>query len=247
MKIISIIIATYNAGKTLSKCLDSILLQKCDEVELLIIDGGSKDNTLNIIEESKNKVDFALSEPDKGIYDAWNKGIKQARGQWIMFVGADDELMPDAIDNYLNILLTHNTESIDYICAQNELVSYDNNFLKKIGKEPSWSRMRYDMAPAHVASLHNKQTLFGQVGLFNLQFHICADYELLLRKKNNLKYLFFPEFTMAKMQEGGMSTSLKAVLETYKIRKYHKTISPILNLVVLVKYLLGYKLYKFHK
>ena len=87
---ISIIIATFNAELRLSRCLDSIISQKTEEIELLIIDGGSVDGTLKLIDSYKGCIDFVLTEKDNGIYDAWNKGIRQAKGEWIMFLGADD-------------------------------------------------------------------------------------------------------------------------------------------------------------
>ena len=99
---ISIIIATWNAEKTLRRCLDSIIPQLTDETELIIIDGGSKDSTNEIINSYGNNVAVHLSEPDKGVYDAWNKGIKTSHGEWIMFIGADDTLCPNAIQVYNN-------------------------------------------------------------------------------------------------------------------------------------------------
>ena len=100
---ISIVIATYNAGKTLCNCLNSIVTQLTDDVELVIIDGGSRDNTNSIIESYGSQIAYHISEPDKGIYDAWNKGVKKAKGDWIMFVGADDVLLPEAIQTYLEV------------------------------------------------------------------------------------------------------------------------------------------------
>lgn len=246
-KEISIIIATYNAEKTLEKCLNSIVCQKNDNVELLIIDGGSKDKTVEIVEKYKGSVDYLVSEPDKGIYDAWNKGIAQAQGKWLMFVGADDELLPDAIATYIHVI-NNNPEigSYDYICAHNDYIAFDGRLIKKIGTEPEWKKMKYYMSAAHVGSLHNKRNLFDEVGVYDLTYRICADYELLLRKREKLKYLFITD-TIAKMKEGGMSMSLKAIIETYKIREKHKTLSLIINVVVLIKTILLYRLYKYHK
>lgn len=109
---ISIIIATYNADKTLQRCLYSIALQKTEDIELLIIDGKSKDNTLEIIQKNKAIINFWLSETDKGIYDAWNKGIKLARGKWIMFLGADDMLLEGSMAFYLDYL--RHEPNLDY-------------------------------------------------------------------------------------------------------------------------------------
>lgn len=157
---ISIIIATFNAAKTLQRCLDSIVPQLTDEAELILVDGGSKDSTNEIIDSYGDKIAVHISEPDKGIYDAWNKGVKVAHGNWVAFIGADDTLLPNAIQNYLNaIRLTPVIDSYDYICAHNEYVDLNGKLLKVLGEKPVWSRMRKYMAAAHVASLHNKHNL----------------------------------------------------------------------------------------
>ena len=245
---ISIIIATYNAGKTLGQCLESIIPQKGEEIELIIIDGNSTDNTLSIIKQYQEHIDYYISELDKGIYDAWNKGIIASSANWIMFLGADDELKPGALNDYINYISgTEDIDSFDYICAQNEYVRFDGSFIKIIGKEPSWKNMRYYMAAAHVASLHNRKKLFDEVGLYNTQYSICADYELLLRKRDVLKYRFLPGHIMAKMREGGKSMSSRALFQTFQIRKEHHTLTGIINLVTLLKSLLFYKFYNYTK
>ena len=246
MKKITIIIATYNAGKTIERCLDSVIPQKELGVELIIIDGKSNDDTLDKINKYNLYIDYLLSEGDKGIYDAWNKGIKMSTGEWLMFIGADDELMPNAISIYMGYLnCVRGIGRYDYICAHNNYIHKDGTYIKTIGMEPSWNNMRRYMSAAHVGSLHNRN-LFGQVGTFDNSFSICADYELLLRKHENLKYLFIPE-TIAKMKEGGMSMSLKAIIETFKIRKKHQTVNIIVNCMIMIKSILFYKLYNFHK
>ena len=240
---ISIIIATYNAEKTLERCLNSIAPQKNEEIELIIIDGSSTDNTLNIIRSHESIIDFYISERDKGIYDAWNKGIEKATGEWIMFIGADDVLLPDALPQYMNII--HNTpkiENYDYICANNEFIGKDGKILKIMGEAPSWNKMRRYMAAAHVASLHNKKNLFEKVGSYNIEYKICADYELLLRKRDKLKFIFKP-IHIAQMQVGGMSFSTKAIKETYLIRKRHQSVSAISNALLFLRDWLGFKIF----
>lgn len=234
-KIISIIIATYNASRTLKKCLDSIIPQLSENCELIIIDGKSTDNTVEIIKSYSKYITYYISEKDKGIYDAWNKGIKKANGKWIMFIGSDDKLLPNSISSYLKIInIQENINTYDYICANNEYLDKCGKLIKKIGNEPKWSFMKKKMNAAHVASLHNKQLLFNTIGLYNTRYKICADYELLLRKKDKLKYLYLPN-TIAQMQIGGMSFSLKAIIETYYIRKQHQSVSLILNYILLFK------------
>jgi len=92
---ISIIIVTYNAAKTLQACLDSIYRQKYPAIEIVLIDGKSTDGTVDIIQHNAYKLGYWISEKDAGIYDAINKGVKSATGQWLYFLGADDELLDD--------------------------------------------------------------------------------------------------------------------------------------------------------
>ena len=244
---ISIIIATWNAAKTLNRCLDSIVPQLTNETELIIIDGGSKDNTNEIIDSYGNQVSVHITEPDKGIYDAWNKGVKNAKGDWVMFIGADDILLPNAINSYLEAIRnTPNVNSYDYICAHNEYVDMKGKLLKILGGKPTWSKMRRSMIAAHVASLHNRSNLFEKIGGYNLNFKICADYELLLRKKSKLKALMIPAH-IARMTVGGMSFSTKAIIETYKIRELHHSLPSIVNKLLFIKDWIAFKLFIFRK
>ncbi len=92
---VSIIIVTFNAAVTLQKCLDSIYRQTYPFLDIIIIDGCSKDGTVNILKENSAKIVFWKSEPDKGIYDAMNKALAYIKGEWVYFLGADDELFAD--------------------------------------------------------------------------------------------------------------------------------------------------------
>lgn len=243
MKTITIIIATYNAERTLDRCLQSIVPQLTNECELILIDGNSKDGTNKIIESYRNNISYTISEPDKGIYDAWNKGIRIAQGKWIAFIGADDILLPDAINIYLNtIRQTPVIDSYDYICAHNEHVDNKGKLVKVIGGAPKWKTFKRTMNAAHVASLHNKFNLFEKIGYYDLAFKICADYELLMRKKEKLKYLFISDH-IAKMQIGGMSFSTKAIIEAYKIRDKHNSCSKVINCILFLRDYVAFKLF----
>ena len=90
---VSIIIVTYNASNTLQRCLDSVFKQEYPNLELVIIDGESNDNTVEIIKANKEKIHFWTSEKDEGIYDAMNKGLEKITGEWVYFLGADDQLL----------------------------------------------------------------------------------------------------------------------------------------------------------
>lgn len=245
--LISIVIATYNAGKTLRTCLESIIPQLTRDAELIIIDGGSKDGTNDIIASYGENVSYTISEPDKGIYDAWNKGVKVAKGDWVAFVGADDVLLPNALNAYLDCIKgTPDVNSYDYICALNEHVDENGKILKILGGKPVWNIYRRQMNAAHVASLHNRRNLFETIGEYDLQFKICADYDLLLRKRDKLKSIFIPVH-IARMKVGGMSFSIKAIKETFIVRKKNKSIPLIFNCILFLINIVAFKLFIIRK
>ncbi|WP_045460512.1 glycosyltransferase [Vibrio hyugaensis] len=93
--VLSIVIVTFNAGKTLRKTLDSILDLNLESIEVVVIDGDSSDDTLKILEEYKVLINYAVSEIDQGIYDAMNKGVGLSKGRYVYFLGADDLLLTD--------------------------------------------------------------------------------------------------------------------------------------------------------
>jgi glycosyltransferase involved in cell wall biosynthesis len=244
--LISIITATYNASHTIEELISSIIPQKNNKIEFIIVDGASTDNTISIIKKYEKNIDHLISEPDNGIYDAWNKGIKNANGVWIMFLGADDILMPNALSEYLNLINSKQLSTYDYISANNEYIDNSGKLLKILGKSANWSNMRKTMSAAHVGSLHNKTNLFNQVGFYNLSYKICADYELLLRKKDTFQCYFLNK-RIAQMKVGGVSFTLKAIYETFKIRREHKTIPILYNYFLLIRDIIAFELFKFRK
>lgn len=214
MKSISIIIATYNAEKYLQNCLNSIISQKNNAIEIIIIDGGSKDNTIQIIKKNQQNITYWISEPDKGIYDAWNKGISVSTSNWIMFLGADDKLTENALNKYQDFLSTNDNENLEYISSKMRIIDVNGKFIRIKGWPWNWPIILKETTIAHPGSLHSKR-LFEKYGLYNLNYKIVGDTELLLRSKNNLKYAFMSDVTV-EMQEGGVSDSVHAIIERYK-------------------------------
>ncbi|NVN91132.1 MAG: glycosyltransferase [Desulfuromonadales bacterium] len=243
--IISVIIATFNAAKTLRNCLESIVTQKNECIELLVIDGGSTDGTPNILEEYSSQIDVIVSEHDHGIYDAWNKGIINSHGEWIMFIGADDTLEHSAFEKYFEFLNRHKIADIDFISAKYLYIGRAGQVLKVFGVPWSWEQFRRKMTVAHVGSLH-RRALFHDVGLYDLQFRICGDYELLLRKKERLRTLFMDEI-IARMAMGGASYSMNGLRETHHIQHLYSGVSPVnLKAIHLWQILLFWRHYLLH-
>lgn len=242
---ISIIIATYNAGKVLQRCLDSIRSQKTDEVELLIIDGDSKDDTIAIVNKNSDIVDYCKSEKDLGIYDAWNKGIKASTGEWIQFLGADDKLRPNAIEIYQNYLESHDVKELDVISGKSYLINDSDEIVGSFGKSLAWKDMRHNMLISHGSTLHKREFVLKN-GLFSLDYKICADYEFFVRYGNKIKADFIDEY-LINFRVGGASDSIRAIRETFSIRQRYHSISCLMNLFYFAKGLLGYNLHKILK
>lgn len=120
----SIIIATFNAAKTLNKALDSVLNQTYQNWECIIVDGASKDDTINIVKEyvQKDTRFRYISEPDKGIYDAFNKGWEMAKGDWIYYLGSDDILLPNGLESLIKGTDTNSYDIIygNVICQKKQ-------------------------------------------------------------------------------------------------------------------------------
>lgn len=236
-KKISIILATYNAENTIKRCIDSIICQKSDEIELLVIDGCSKDKTMDILRSYGEIIDILKSESDKGVYDAWNKALRMANGEWIMFLGADDYFLPDIMEFYLDFLRRkENVNSIDLICARCQLVDANGKYLGSFGAPYKWSEFVDKMEISHGSTLHNCK-LFKEIGEFDINFKICADYEFLLRKKMNSLFIEREVFVM---QVGGMSNSVKGLFDAYRVKQHSNLVSLHRNLYYLIKGFCGY-------
>lgn len=202
---ISIIISTLNAGDCLQGCLDSIKKQTIVP-QLIVIDGGSEDETITIIKKNSDIISFWSSEADQGIYDAWNKGLKQAQNDWIYFLGADDRFYAD------NVLFEVSQFLVKI--APEQLLAYGNIcFVDKRGKQKivgsPWKEIsksfQYRNTIPHQGVFHRKE-LFAKHGNFDLTFKIAGDYALLIKEvvENPPQYLDVPPISY--MHAGGVSS-----------------------------------------
>ena len=214
--LVSIVIATYNSAKTLRRCFDSIIPQLKEDCELIVIDGGSKDGSLGIINEYTNSIAYTISEPDKGVYDAWNKAIVKSHGEWITFIGSDDKMLPGALDLYRKFLELHGSD-YDIVTGKVHFVSEDGKLIKDLGEPFDWLKLvkrKYNLA--HPGMLHNRKC-FERFGMFDLRYKICGDTEFLQRLGPDVKAGFIDEF-LVNMQIGGLSGGWKTFWESFLIR-----------------------------
>lgn len=238
----SIVTASYNSEKTITDTITSVLNLDFKDFEYIIIDGNSSDGTLEIIKsfvpkfETKGVPYKFISEKDKGIYDAWNKGIALSEGQWISFLGSDDSYLQNALQLYFNEI--NKNEVINYISSQVNLTNEKGEILSIIGKKYVWYNVITDINIAQVGSFH-KRELFEKVGLFSNEYKIVGDLDFYIRCKEDIHPGYFKTIT-ANMQNGGVSnqiyTALKEALQvklkygyTSKWFSYYKFYSSLIK------------------
>ncbi|HCQ28921.1 MAG TPA: glycosyl transferase [Flavobacteriales bacterium] len=208
MKKISIITVCYNSQDTLEDTIQSVLNQDYQNIEYIIVDGKSTDNTLKIIEKYQDKITKVISEPDKGLYDAINKGIKNASGEIVGIINSDDVLAYKSAVS--DIAQTFEQQNCDAVYA--DLVYVKQNNLNSITRK--WisgnykhGKFLWGWMPPH-PTFYAKKSLFEQYGYYSLQLKSAADYELMLRfiHKHKISLGYLPK-TLVKMRVGGMSNA----------------------------------------
>lgn len=212
---ISVITATWNSQQTVADTLHSLDSQSYENIEYLVIDGASTDKTLDIVKSHGNRVDRVISEPDKGIYDALNKGIEAATGDVVGFLHSDDVYANN--DVLKTIAETFTRENVDAIYGDLDYVSKDkNDKLIRHWKSHPFKRkkLRYGWMPPH-PTFYMKTNRYRELGGFDLRFKISADYDSLLRYlwKNSVSVAYIPE-VLVKMRLGGASNrSIKNIIQ----------------------------------
>ena len=228
---LSIIIATYNSGKTLNSTLNSLLNQTYKEFEVIIVDGLSKDNTVSIIKEYESKFlemnipYFWNSEADTGIYDAWNKALNKVNSLWIAFLGSDDIYYPNALEVYNQEINKHS--NINYISSRVKLIDKNNKTVKIIGEPYNYKQMKRYMDIAHVGSFHHID-LFQKCGNFNTQYKIVADYDFFLRCDKEIKSAYINSVTTKMLNSGVSNQNVTVVFkEVLKVQLAQNKISKL--------------------
>jgi glycosyltransferase involved in cell wall biosynthesis len=208
---ISVITACYNSADTIGDTLQSVISQDYAEIEYIIIDGASKDNTLEVVNRYKDRIAKIVSEKDNGIYFALNKGIQLATGDIVCILHADDIFAhPSILSNIAGRFQNSGAE-----CVYGDLVYVDRNDTNRVTR--NWrsgiykpGMFRKGWMPPHPAFFLRKE-VYNRFGTFDTTFKTAADYELMLRmlEKHGVSVAYLPEI-IVKMRVGGMSNvSLK--------------------------------------
>lgn len=212
---ISIVTVTYNAAKTIAGTLRSVASQNYPDIEHILIDGASSDATMSIVEQHRNSLSHVLSEPDRGIYDAMNKGIALCTGDVIGLLNGDDIYAYNT--TITRIASAFSDTTIDMVYGDAEFVrpQQPNVPIRRYSSANfSPARIAWGWMPAH-PTLFLRRNIYERFGGFRSEFRIAGDFEFVARVFNNekLNYRYLPE-VLVRMQLGGASTGgLRSTLQ----------------------------------
>lgn len=228
----SIIIPTYNSAKTLDKTLVSIAAQTYRNLEVIVMDGGSKDTTIQLVNTFKDRIPNLnwFSEPDDGIYDAMNKGLAKVSGEWVLFLGSDDTFYQE--DVLQNVVAEMNQKKASKVFYGNAKIIGDTGWASDgdIYDGPFDLPKLLNQNICHQAIFYDAQFITSVIGLFNLNYPKSSDWDFNLRcwAKAPFEYM---DIIVANFAAGGFSTQstdktltnefLDNVLNYFKIDLFH--------------------------
>ncbi|WP_454803212.1 glycosyltransferase family 2 protein [Mucilaginibacter phyllosphaerae] len=198
---VTIITTVLNAVSTIEQTICSVIDQSYNNIEYLIMDGGSTDGTLEVIRRYQDKIDLVISEPDKGIADGFNKGIAKATGEWIGLINADDWYTPDAVK-----VMMSNIDRNDDVCCGNLLLIGDNGYSRIKKSKIGW--LNYGMYVMH-PTCFVKKNVYQSVGGYDPAFSIAMDFDMFLRIKRHRFTTKYVNEHIACMRTLGVSNDVK--------------------------------------
>ncbi len=214
-----------NNVKTLKRCIESIVSQSYPHKKLIVMDGGSTDGSIALLDSYRNKITYYESQPDRGIYHAWNKALKHSQGEWFCFLGADDYFWDKKVLSNLSPYLKQAQDaSVRIVYGKVAKVDAVGNTLKLEGKP--WKKIRWQMRHGmplglpHPGLMHH-QTLFEEHGVFDESFKIAGDYEYLLRELKDNTAMYVDDIVTVGHEVAGLAdkSKLAAQIEVAKARR----------------------------
>jgi glycosyltransferase involved in cell wall biosynthesis len=202
---LSLVTVVYNAQDTIGQCIESVINQNYPNLEYIIVDGGSADNTLNIINQYRQHIHILVSEPDQGIYDAMNKGIRLATGQVIGMLNADDRFADNEV--LKSLASAFEQQGAEAVYGDLDIVNQEQRIIRKWRSRPcKKNSFNTGFMPPH-PTFYCKRELFEKLGLYSLDYGSAADYELMLRFMHlNKVKSFYQQKVLVKMLTGGVSS-----------------------------------------
>ncbi len=224
LPIVTVVTVCYNAAATIKKTLESVCSQDYPNLEHLIIDGNSKDGTLEIVKANSFKGTRVISEPDKGIYDAMNKGWQRAQGSIVGFLNADDHFADDTvISHVVGMLNDHPNSAWGFGITQ--CLNTENGVSVNLGQPPplkmgEWQKRYLTMSGCGHPTVYARKMVFEDLGGFDLQYRICADTDWVIRVWKKYQPIFFDK-KMVVMILGGASSNRKVISELFRVHEKH--------------------------
>ncbi|MGO3406065.1 glycosyltransferase family 2 protein [Marinomonas sp.] len=250
--LITIITSTYNAAKDLHWTIDSIRAQTYPNIQWIIADGGSKDESVELFKQNEDVIDYWFSEPDKGIYDAWNKALKHAKGDWVQFIGAGDEYYQNSTLDEVSKIVSKAYPVYEMVYGRVKLLDQNRKPIGVSGipwneMKGSWQGIR-PMLPVHPEVFHHKSILMN-IGGFNAKYKISADTEFMYKSMYKKDPLYIDVF-IDKLAMGGVSTDPESLILIYNELKsinHENSISPPLinRLKTVSKVYIKYFIYRY--
>ena len=204
---ISVITVTYNAGKVLEATIQSVVFQTYRNVEYIIVDGNSKDNTLEIVDKYRDRISQVISEPDKGLYDAMNKGIQLATGDYLCFLNAGDEFH----DNETLQKIVHTLKGMelpDVIYGETAIVDEEGHFLHmrrlSTPQTLTWKSFKQGMLVCHQAFFARRELAVQHP--YDLKYRFSADFDWCIRIMKKAKCLHNTRLTIIDFLNDVMTT-----------------------------------------
>jgi len=213
LPLVSIITVVFNGEKYIEETIKSVIDQSYKNIEYIVIDGGSLDTTLHILKKYETEIDLLVSESDNGLYDAMNKGIRLATGEFIKFINADDLLEKNSIQ----IFISEYNKFKDNNCVFN---SYLNRIDSEGNTKAIWTNSS-KVLKGYAAFLHPSwfvpMKIYKKFGLYSLKYPISSDYEYYLRLKKEGVCFSTIEEPLVSFRKGGVSNSCDSLADDYKI------------------------------
>lgn len=230
--LITVVLAVLNGAKYIEDAILSVIGQTYDQVEYIVIDGVSTDGSVDIIRRFEYAIDYWVSEPDLGIYDALNKGVSLALGEWICVVGADDYFLSNEVIEKMAARLVDCDPSVKLAYGNVAMVG-GNGILCLVGEEwpKAKAKMKQGMSVPYPGLMH-RRTWFERYGLYDSAYRIAGDYEMLLRGWPHEEAEYLQGLQTVAMRTGGISNSSRSAMlserETREAQQRHGIRMPYL-------------------
>ena len=221
MTSLSVVTVCYNASSTIRTAIESVVTDKPSKLEYIVVDGGSRDGTVPILESFRHQIDVLISERDGGIYDAMNKGVAAATGDFVAFLNADDRYLPGKLRTLMKALDEPHPR-LDVVYGDWLGVAADGSTRLRSGDH----RVTWKHRLCHQAMAVRRSMMIGPLG-FDLSYRLCADYDLILRLREGGARFFHVPQPLVSFIETGVSNTLLREAATESILIAFRRLGPL--------------------